>query len=282
MIQVSFKNDIPTLYIVPTPIGNLSEMSPRQIDTLNAVDVIACEDTRTFGKLREYFGIKTPLTSYHMHNEKESTQHILSLLEEGKNVAIVSDAGYPLISDPGQTLVFEVSNRGYNVVPISGSSAFINALVASGLVVQPFAFMGFLESKESAVRKQLQKNKDLPMTTIYYVSVHKLEKILDIMEEELGNRKICLAKELTKQFETFIRGTISEVRNEIENFKGEYVLVVEEDKQETVLEEEDILKYIQTLKDNEDLSTTKAISRAAKDLNLAKNELYDLYHKKEK
>lgn len=277
MIQQSFKNNMPSLFLVATPIGNLQEMTPRAIETLKTVDVIAAEDTRTTKKLLQHFDIKTHTISHHLHNEKQSSQGILDLLAEGKNVALVSDAGYPLISDPGQTLVSEVVKEGYNVVPISGSSAFLNALVASGLVAQPFAFMGFLEAKESQLRKQLIKNKSLPMTTIYYVSVHKLEKTLEIIEEEYGNRNICMAREITKLHEEFVRGTISEVREALDVVKGEFVLVIEAEQIQEEKTIEDFLSDIELAISNGQ-SVSRAIATVAKENGLSKNELYATYH----
>lgn len=280
MLQQSFKNDKATLFLVPTPIGNLQEMTPRSIQVLKDVSVIAAEDTRTFGKLKAYFQIETPLVSYHMHNEQESTQNLLRFLAEGKDVALVSDAGYPLISDPGQTVVFEVVKAGYNVVPISGSSAFLNALVASGLVVQPFAFMGFVEAKEQQMRKQFQKYKTLDMTTVYYLSVHKLEKVLRILYDELGNRDICLAREITKQHETFIRGTVSEVMESVDALKGEFVLVIAQEKEPDHLSVAQLLELVEH-EIQKGQTVSRAIARIAKQEGISKNELYAQYHEHE-
>ncbi len=277
MIQQSFKNGKPTVYLVATPIGNLKELTPRAIEVLSSVDYVAAEDTRTAKKLLSNFDIQTKLVSHHLHNEHESTKGLLALLEEGKNIALVSDAGYPLISDPGQTFVSSVVEAGFNVVPISGASAFLNALVASGLVVQPFAFMGFLEAKESQLRKQLQKNKDLPMTTLYYLSVHKLEKTLEIILEILGDRKICLAREITKLHEEFIRGSVTEVMQTIDVIKGEFVLVIEANQEEENVSFEDLHKLIEA-QIADGTSVSRAISSVAKANGISKNELYASYH----
>lgn len=277
MIQQSFKNEKPTVYLVATPIGNLKELTPRAIEILSSVDYIAAEDTRTAKKLLNHFDIKTKVVSHHLHNEHESTKGLLSLLEEGNSIALVSDAGYPLISDPGQTFVSSVVAAGFNVVPVSGASAFLNALVASGLVVQPFAFMGFLEAKESQLRKQLIKNKDLPMTTLYYLSVHKLEKTLEIILEILGDRKICLAREITKLHEEFIRGSVTEVMAQIDVIKGEFVLVVEASQDDEELQVEDLHALIDA-KISQGESVSRAISSVAKANGISKNELYASYH----
>jgi len=145
--QHSFENEMPTLYLVPTPIGNLSEMSPRAIEVLKSVDVIACEDTRTSGQLLKHFDIHSHLVAYHNFNEEASANGLVELLKQGKNVALISDAGYPLINDPGQRVVTLVSENGFNVVPVSGPSAFLNALVASGLIAQPFTFIGLFTTR---------------------------------------------------------------------------------------------------------------------------------------
>ncbi|WP_323611893.1 16S rRNA (cytidine(1402)-2'-O)-methyltransferase [Erysipelothrix enhydrae] len=275
--QQSFKNEKPTLFLVATPIGNLNEMTPRAIEILKTIDIIAAEDTRNARKLCSHFEINTKTISHHMHNEQESTKGIIDLLESGMNIGLVSDAGYPLISDPGQTLVRDVIAAGYNVVPISGSSAFLNALVASGLIVQPFAFMGFMEHKEGQLKKQLIQNKDLPMTTIYYLSVHKLEKTLEIVYDVLGNRKICLVREITKMHEEFIRGTVTEVMESVETIKGEFVIVIEANTEVSEVSFDDLIIRIKE-QINAGNSVSRSISSVAKENGVSKNELYSYYH----
>ena len=276
MIQKSFKNDVATLFLVATPIGNLSEMSPRAVEVLKEVDLIAAEDTRNSQFLLKHFDIETAMMSYHDFNEDKASEDILLKLAQGENIALISDAGYPLISDPGYRVVQKVVNKGYNVVPISGSSAFLNALVASGLVVHPFAFMGFLESKESSLIKQLNEIKDLNMTSIFYLSVHKVEKTLKIMYDVLGERNVCLARELTKKHEEFIRGPLSEVINMIEVQKGEYVIVVEAGKKEH-LDSVTLLQKVEEFIEG-GMKPSKAISKVAKEFNYSKNDLYNAYH----
>lgn len=276
MIQKSFKNDVATLFLVATPIGNLSEMSPRAVEVLKEVDLIAAEDTRNSQFLLKHFDIETAMMSYHDFNEDKASEDILLKLAEGENIALISDAGYPLISDPGYRVVQKVVNKGYNVVPISGSSAFLNALVASGLVVHPFAFMGFLESKESSLIKQLNEIKDLNMTSIFYLSVHKVEKTLKIMYDVLGERNVCLARELTKKHEEFIRGPLSEVINMIEVQKGEYVIVVEAGEKEH-LDSVTLLQKVEEFIEG-GMKPSKAISKVAKEFNYSKNDLYNAYH----
>lgn len=274
--QRSFDEVVPTLYVVATPIGNREEMTPRAIEILKSVDVIACEDTRTSAPLLQYFGIETKRISYHKHNEQTSSEGILKLLDEGLSVALISDAGYPLISDPGYILVESVSSAGYPVVSISGSSAFLNALVVSGLDTTQFMFCGFLEHKEKAIVNQLMRVKALEHTLIYYVSVHRIEKSLDIVLEVLGNRRICLARELTKRHETILRGTVTEVRDSLDVLKGEFVLVIEGNKDVIDVESVDYIALIDA-EVEKGVSTSRAISSVSKEYNLSKNTIYQEY-----
>lgn len=275
--QESFKNGQKTLYIVATPIGNLDEMTPRAIEILKEVDLIAAEDTRHAGKLLHHFGIKTHTIAHHAYNENDGAQHIVNLFDTHESIALISDAGYPLISDPGQPLVQAVIAQGYNVVPISGSSAFLNALVVSGLVAQPFAFMGFMEAKESALIKQLENYKDLPMTTIYCLSVHKLQKTLDIIYNVLGNREISLSRELTKRHEEIIRGTVKEVIENIDTIKGEFVICIDRDRTEKNIDYDALNQQINKRIESGD-SPSRAISQVAKEAGVSKNSVYDYYH----
>lgn len=275
--QKSFENEQSTLYLVPTPIGNLSEMSPRAVEVLNSVDVIACEDTRTSGTLLKHFDIHAKLIACHNFNEENSAKGILSLLEEGKNVALISDAGYPLINDPGQRVVSDVTEHGFNVVPVSGPSAFLNALVASGLVAQPFLFVGFLPQGNGDRKKNLMEYRDYPMTMIFYEAPHRIERMLRTCLEVLGDRKCTLARELTKKHEEFIRGTISEVLSIVDEIRGEMVIVVEgkQESEQDRPQQEDILSMVNA-RIQEGMSTKDAIRSVAQAAGLSKNEVYDL------
>lgn len=275
--QKSFENGQATLYLVPTPIGNLSEMSPRAVEVLNSVDVIACEDTRTSGTLLKHFEIHARLIAYHNFNEESSAKGIVALLEEGKNVALISDAGYPLINDPGQIVVSDVTEHGFNVVPVSGPSAFLNALVASGLVAQPFLFVGFLPQGNGERKKKLMEYRDYPMTMIFYEAPHRIDRMLESCLEVLGDRKCTLARELTKKHEEFIRGTISEVLSVVEQIRGEMVIVVEgkQKSQQDELSEEQILSMVNGYL-GEGMSTKDAIKATVKATGLSKNVVYDL------
>lgn len=277
--QKSFDEQQPTLFLVATPIGNLDEFTPRAIEVLNNVDVIAAEDTRNTMKLLSHFDIHTRMIAHHQHNEHASAQGLLQLLQEGNSVAIVSDAGYPLISDPGATVTQLVIEAGYPVVPISGSNAMLNALVASGLPAQPFLFYGFLKPQEKEQVRELLTLKDYPQTLVFYEAPHRIKKTLERMVTVLGNRHICLARELTKRHEEFIRGTISEVLEICEALKGEMVIVVEGNKEEKEPTQDmpeihnQINQYIEG-----GLSSKEAIKKVAKEYGLSKNELYKEFH----
>lgn len=279
--QKSFENEKPTLYLVPTPIGNLNEMTPRAIDVLNSVDVIACEDTRNSGQLLKHFGISKRLIAYQNFNETSSTKGIINLLSQGNNIALISDAGYPLINDPGQRVVSEVTALGYNVVPISGCSAFLNALVASGLIAQPFIFIGFLPPSTHDCVKKLRLYQSYPMTLIIYEAPHRIEKMLQSCLDVLGDRHICIARELTKVHEEFIRGTISEILPIASELKGEMVVVIEgnQDDYEKDIDMGQILNMVNTSIES-GMSTSAAIKEVAKQTGISKNQIYDLVHGK--
>lgn len=276
--QKSFNDQKACLYLVATPIGNLEELTPRAIEILKSVDVIAAEDTRNTIHLLSHFDIKTKLIAHHEFNEQQSTQGIIELLSEGKNVALVSDAGYPCISDPGAMLVKKVSEYGFNVIPVSGANAGLAALVASGLSPQPYLFYGFLDAKEGKRKEQLQQLEAIPYTLIFYEAPHRIAKTLHSMQEVLGNRSICLARELTKLHEEFIRGTISEVLDIVDGLKGEMVIVVEgkKEKEKAVtmsMVEAKVNEYIRS-----GMSASEAIKCTAKEFKISKNEVYRHYH----
>lgn len=276
--QKSFENEKATLYLVATPIGNLNEMTPRAIQVLKEVDVIAAEDTRNTMKLLSHFNIKTRCIAHHLHNEKESTNGLLKLLAQGSDIALVSDAGYPLLSDPGQYVVEQVIEAGFSVVPISGANAGLNALVASGLSAQPFLFYGFLGNGEKERLQSLHEIKDLPYTVILYEAPHRIEKMLKSAREVLGDRRICLARELTKKHEEFIRGTISEVLEIVDDLKGEMVIIVEAGQSEK--EEVSLIHLSGRVNEYiaEGLSSKEAIKKVAKEYGVSKNELYKEFH----
>lgn len=276
--QSSFQNNQPTLFLVATPIGNLLEMTPRAIETLKSVEVIAAEDTRnTIGLLR-HFNIDTKLIAHHKFNEKNSAKGLIKLLEEGKDIALVSDAGFPLICDPGSILVKEVIESGYNVVVVSGSSALLNGLVASGISPSPFYFHGFLSHHDNQAREELNLLVEQTATLVFYEAVHRIKRSLKLMLEVFGNREVCVARELTKLYEEYLRGSISEVLDSLDDVKGEFVIIVEgklERKPDIALPELQILieQYIQ-----EGCSTSEAIKKVAQEKNISKNILYKYIH----
>ena len=267
-----------TLFLVATPIGNLNEVSNRTLDTLRNVDVIACEDTRNTIKLLSHFDIHTKMITYHNFNEEESSKGIIKLLTEGNDVALVSDAGYPLISDPGYLLVNEVIENGFNIVTVSGPNAALNGLVASGLETNHYLFYGFLNSKSSQARKELEELKLFPYTIVIYEAPHRIEKTLKLMNEVFGDRKACLARELTKLHEQYHRGTLSQLC-ELHDLKGEMVLIVEGyKKKEEEINLDSVLDEIDNLISS-GMKTKSAINEVSKKYDLSKNNLYNLYLK---
>jgi 16S rRNA (cytidine1402-2'-O)-methyltransferase len=279
--QKSFSNESPKLYIVATPIGNLDEMTPRAIEILKEVDVIACEDTRHTAKLLSHFNIHNKTISHQKFNEHDSTKGILMLLHQGNNVALVSDAGYPLISDPGQTLVQHVIQHGYNVIPINGSSALLSALVASGIVTSPFYFHGFLPTNQKEIKGILTRVRHYQSTLIFYEAPHRIEKTLKLCLELLGDRKACLARELTKLHEEFIRGSLSDILEEVSGLKGEMVLIIEGDEGFKVMpvDMNEIMESIDELIKS-GLSAKDAINQTATQTGVPKNKCYEIYHTK--
>ena len=276
--QKSFEEGGPVLYLVPTPVGNLNEMTPRAVEVLNSVDVIACEDTRNSGQLLKHFGIHKRLIACQNFNEESSANGIVKLLEEGNTVALISDAGYPLISDPGQRVVFDVTEAGYRVIPLSGCSAFLNALVASGLVVQPFIFIGFLPSSENDRKKKLVEYAHYPMTMVFYEAPHRIAKTLRDMKEVLGDRRCVIARELTKLHEEFLRGTISQLLEAADDLKGEMVIVMEGcSQQEETYSDETLVKMVEEAIQTGD-SRSKAVKDIAKKTGVSKNRIYALVH----
>ena len=276
----NFVNNKPTLYLIATPIGNLSEFTPRAIEILKEADYVGCEDTRNSKILFDHFGISTTLISCHEHNENEASEQLISYLLNGKNVCYVSDAGYPGISDPGSRLVKKALDNDINVSVVNGSSAFLTALVASGLETDHFYFHGFLASKESQRENELKEMINRKETLIFYESPHRIMKTLVSMQKIFGNRKICLCRELTKKFEEYIRGTLDELVTIDENtLKGEMVIIVEGNKDETssFVSDEDIMTYVNSLTEV-GLSTKDAIKNASSTLKVNKNYIYKLFH----
>ncbi|WP_294580317.1 16S rRNA (cytidine(1402)-2'-O)-methyltransferase [uncultured Thomasclavelia sp.] len=279
--QKSFEKDAPSLYLVATPIGNLEEITYRAIKILNEVDYIGAEDTRNTIKLLNHFDIKTKLISHHEHNLKQSIPKLINLLLEGNSIALVSDAGYPAISDPGYELVSAAIENDINVIPISGANACLDALIVSGITPQPFLFYGFLDHQDKKKKKELQKLKDYHDTLIFYESPHRIGKTLSTMLEIFGDRNIALCRELTKRHEEIIRGQISEVIEIVDQLKGEMVIVVagNDQSEDQSYDENDLINQVNEYVDK-GMSVKDAIKEVAKLRKINKNEVYSLYHQK--
>ena len=269
----------PTLYIVPTPIGNMEDITIRALNILKEADVIFSEDTRVTNQLLKHFDIKKRLISSHLYNENNNQDKEINYLKEGKTVALVSDRGTPLISDPGYILVKNAIDNGYNVVCLPGATALIPAFVMSGLGDGPFTFYGFLNSKESKRKKELEELKENKFTIIFYEAPHRITKTLENIKEIFGNRKASIAREISKKYEEIIRGNIEDLIIASENIKGEIVLIVEGNHEEKDYSNLSILDHINIyLKEGKD--SKEAIKLVAKDRGIPKSEVYNEYHRR--
>jgi 16S rRNA (cytidine1402-2'-O)-methyltransferase len=283
-VQKSFEKNEGVLYVVGTPIGHLQDMSQRAKDILQHVQVIAAEDTRHTRKLLTHFQITTPLLSYHRHNAFKRDEQLIERLLAGDSVAIVSDAGTPAISDPGESLIKKAIEYDIPVVPIPGPNAAVAALIPSGLCMQSFVFIGFLPKIKKRRKEELKKWAKIPATLLFYEAPHRLLSMLKEIEEELGNRKISISREITKKNEEYIRGYVRECIDYIDKtgVKGECTIVVEgyyeKDNQEerpvkTDLIVEQVDMYVKI-----GYSTRDAICKVAEDIGLTKKEVYKNYH----
>lgn len=275
------------LYLVGTPIGNLEDMTYRAVRILSEADFIAAEDTRNTIKLCNHFDIKTPLISYHEHNLQKGGEKILSLLADGKTVALVSDAGMPCISDPGLDISVKAIEAGYDVVPIPGANAAISALVASGLQTQPFSFYGFLSRQKKERTEQLKKLQQKEETLLFYEAPHRLKETIRAFETAFGpTRKVVLARELTKRYEEFLRGTLAEAVTWVETneVRGEYCIVIEGNSNASVEVQDhwwkdiSIQSHVELMMEKEDISSKEAIRLVALEREMAKRDVYQAYH----
>lgn len=277
MSQKSY-NNTPTLYLIPTPIGNMDDITLRAIKTIEMVDFLLTEDTRVTGILLSHLNIKKHMVANHKFNEQKNQDLVLSALKEGKNIGLVSDRGTPVISDPGYEIAKIVIENGYNVVGLPGPTALISALIVSGIDPMPFIYYGFLNSKSSQRDKELESLKKYKMTLIFYEAPHRLEKTLVSMKKILGNRKISISREISKKYEEIYRGTVEDVILETADSKGEMVIVVEGNKDKEEYTNQDVLEKIELL--IEDGNTPiEAIKTVAKQTGRPKNEIYNIYHK---
>lgn len=278
MSQKSYRENHSSLYLIPTPIGNMDDITVRALDTLKMVDVIFCEDTRITEQLLRHFQIQKKLISCHDHNETQVEEYALELLRDGKNIGLVTDRGTPIISDPGYKVSSFVIQHGYSVVGLPGPTALIPALIMSGIDPSPFLFYGFLNAKASKREKELQTLERLPYTIIFYEAPHRIIDTLTSILHVFGNRQIALCREISKLYEEVYRGTISQVMDEIKDgIKGEIVVVVEgnltaEDYSSLSLKEH-VLLYME-----DGISSNEAIKRVAKERGIPKAVVYKEYH----
>lgn len=270
-----------TLYIVPTPIGNLGDLSPRAVETLRSVGLIACEDTRHTQKLLNHFGIKAELISYHEHNEQQRSAELVRKLESGISVALVSDAGTPAISDPGVPLVRAAHDAGIQVISLPGPAAFVAAEAASGLGTDAIFFGGFLPSRPGQRRKRLRECAEIPATLVFYESPHRIAASLADCLAVFGDRQASISRELSKLHEETLTGKISDLIKKFDaKAKGEFVLVIDRGKSKTAMAEKDTpdLKERVNALEAEGLSPREALKKAAKEAGISRSEAYRLMH----
>ena len=265
------------LYIVATPIGNLEDITMRAIRILKEVSLIAAEDTRQTLKLLNHYEISKPLISYHRHNEEIKSDILLEKLENGEDIALVSDAGTPGICDPGEELIKKAIEKGIAIIPIPGACAMINALIASGIDTKEFTFLGFLPTNKKNREEKLNQIEKSSRTIILYEAPHKMKNTLIDLQKILKNRKVVLARELTKIHEEFIREDIGEILKKIDNLKGEMILIIEGNKSEEKIENDlnklSLEEHFNFYK-NMGLEKKEIIKKIAKDRNVNKNEIY--------
>ena len=274
MIQNSYDNKA-SLYLVPTPIGNLEDITFRAISVLKSVDIILCEDTRESTKLFKHYDINKKLIACHEFNEDKILDKVRNLLDSGKNIALISDQGSPIISDPGFVLARYLIENGYNVISLPGPTAFVPALSSSGIDPSPFIYYGFLNSKKSKREMELKKLVNYPYSIIFYEAPHRLNSTLKSILDIFGDRNISISREISKKYETIYRDKISNLIDNIE-LKGEFVIIVEGNKELIDYSELDIVEHVKLYLD--DLSEMDAIKRVAKERGVSKSEIYKKYH----
>ena len=266
-----------SLYLIPTPIGNLDDITVRALKTLETVDFILCEDTRETGKLLSKYDIKKKLVSCHEFNEEKIKSNVVDELRNGKNIGLVTDQGTPIISDPGYIIAREVINNGLNVISLPGATAFVPALTSSGISPSPFIFYGFLNAKNSKQKSELETLKNLKYTMIFYESVHRIKETLKNMLEVLGDRNISINREISKIHEEICRGKISELIDLVDDMKGEFVIIVEGNTNVVDFSNLTVVEHIKLYLDD-GMSEKDAIKLVAKERNVAKSIIYKEYH----
>ena len=278
MSQKSYDGNA-SLYLIPTPIGNMDDITLRSIKTVEMVDFLLTEDTRITGVLLQHLNIKKRMYVNNDHNEEKNFNLVVNALSEGNNVGLVSDRGTPVISDPGYNIAKKVIEKGYNVVGLPGATALIPALITSGIEPLPFLFYGFLNSKDSKLRKELEEIKKYKHTIIFYEAPHRINKTLENMKNILGDRKISISREISKRYEEIYRGNITDVMLELQEPKGEFVIVIEGNKEEDVYDDLSIEKQVE-LYESDGMSKMEAIKKVAKLRKVPKSEIYNLIHGK--
>lgn len=277
MIQKSY-DDTASLYLIPTPIGNIDDITVRALNTLNSVDEILCEDTRTTGILLKRYNINKKLVSCHEYNEEKMIDYVISKLKDGYNLGLVTDQGSPIISDPGFVVARGVIEAGFNVISLPGATAFVPALSSSGIEPSPFLFYGFLNAKKSKQIEELKSLKSYKYTFIIYEAVHRIKNTLENMLDILGDRNICIGREISKIHEEYVRGKISELLPLVDTMKGEFVIVVEGNKEKTDYSNLDIISHVKLYLDD-GMKEMDAIKLVAKERKVAKSIIYIEYHK---
>ncbi|TVP86668.1 MAG: 16S rRNA (cytidine(1402)-2'-O)-methyltransferase [Acholeplasmataceae bacterium] len=275
-MQKSFKDQKATLYLVSTPIGHLKDITIRAIETLQTVDAVFAEDTRTSMVLFQRHDIKKPLFSYHEHNKLAREQHILDMLADNKHVALISDAGTPGISDPGYEIAQAVIAAGYHVVAIPGPSAILAALVSAGLIMQPFTFVGFLPKKQQEAKRIVETYVKRKETLVIFESPMRIPKTLTLLHQVLGNRRMALARELTKTFETIIRTDLVSSLDMTHATKGEYVIVIEGDLTKETFEDESVEERVNH-HIQQGATEKDALKLVAKERGMSKSDIYKIY-----
>ncbi len=276
MRQKSYDNS-PSLYLIPTPVGNMEDITLRAINTLKMVDLLLCEDTRITSELLRHLGVKKKLIHSDDHTEGALREKILCKLQEGLNIGLVTDRGTPIISDPGYRIVDYVSKRGYNVISLPGPTAFVPALTMSGISPSPFLFYGFLNSKTTKREKELESLKKLTFTIIFYEAPHRIKEMLQSLLKVFGNRNIALCREISKKYEEAIRGTVEEVLEIVDSLKGEMVVVVEGNQVQEDFSSMTILEHVQ-LYFEDGMTEKEAIKKVSIERDIPKSIVYKEYH----
>lgn len=276
MLQKSYKNEN-ALYLIPTPIGNLDDITIRSLKLLREVDILLCEDTRVTGSLLKKYDIKQKLISCHEYNEDSIKYDVVKYIQDGLKVGLVTDQGSPIISDPGFRVVQEVIDNGYSVIGLPGATAFVPALISSGIAPSKFLFYGFLNSKNSKQKQELEALKLYPYTMIFYEAPHRIINTLENMRKIFGNRHISLSREISKLYEEVYRGTIDEVLGNFDKLKGEFVLIVEGNTEQVDFSDIDIISHVKLYLDD-GLSEMDAFKKVAKERGISKSIVYKEYN----